>query len=543
MDSSRHEAPLQGRYWLTALFVALALLPDLLLSTGLQLARPSIAQSLGVSASAIALGETLSNAGWAFGAVLASFLALRFPGYLLNVIYLAGFIAGSACGALAPSVGWEIAGRVLQGTATGMLLISTLPPLIRAFPESRLRTTATIIDVAFFGGVAAGPLIGGYVAVTGTWRLLFVVVGAMSCVSFALAWLVVERRGGFNPEFPLEPWTIGLALAGALLTFIGIGFIESGGWMQPRVWIPAVAGLLCIAVLIVYQYRAKDGLMPVKPLSTTYPLMGILTGIIGGLAFTAVASVALLALTSLQGLSPLGAGIIFWPALLAAMVAALVFGALFNTRYVLLLPAIGLVALIAGSGLLLAARGGGGIGNYLWITGLMGLGAGLTVAPGLFMASLSVRPQLVGRAFALVELLRLAGAYAFVPAFTYLATVNGATGAGLASGVRSVGVVTLGILLATLVVATTIFFVGGARIHAPDLQAYLNENQTALDSPPMVGNENRPHARETLGAAFRSAVEPFGDSGATPEERPHDADQQSEDQRPRNTQRHDPTPA
>lgn len=55
----------------------------------------------------------------------------------------------------------------------------------------------------------------------------------------------------------------------------------------------------------------------------------------------------------------------------------------------------------------------------------MGIGPGRTVSPGLFIASPSVRPTLVGRAFALVQLLRLSSAYLIAPVMLDFALVNG----------------------------------------------------------------------------------------------------------------------
>jgi hypothetical protein len=136
---------------------------------------------------------------------------------------------------------------------------------------------------------------------------------------------------------------------------------------------------------------------------------------------------------------------------------------------------------------------------------LLGFGAGVTVAPALFMAGLSVQPRLVGRAFALVELLRLAGAYALVPAFTYFALAFGGDPPALSRGLHVVSWVILGGLVATVVVCTVLFFLGGARIHPPDLQAYVEEGREALESPPLA-REDRPSVPAQLGSATRSAL-------------------------------------
>lgn len=178
-EQKQADAPLAGTYWLTVLFVLLALCPDLFLSTGMTVARQSVSASLHAPLAALGLGETFSNAGWAFGAVFASFLAQRFSGWKLNVLYEAVFIVGAILGAAAPTVAFLAAGRILQGIATGMLLVSALPPIIRGFPVEKLGITAGITDLGLFGAVTAGPVIGGYVAATDTWRWFFAATGVL----------------------------------------------------------------------------------------------------------------------------------------------------------------------------------------------------------------------------------------------------------------------------------------------------------------------------------------------------------------------------
>jgi len=39
--------------------------------------------------------------------------------------------------------------------------VIAIPPLVRRFPLRRLPVTAAMIDVAFFGAVTAGPVVGG----------------------------------------------------------------------------------------------------------------------------------------------------------------------------------------------------------------------------------------------------------------------------------------------------------------------------------------------------------------------------------------------
>lgn len=515
----RQNPPLQGKYAPTVAFVLLALCPDLFFSTAMPLIRPSISQQLHASPNVLQIGETFSDAGWAFGAVLASDLAQRFHNYRLNLIYEAVFVIGSILGAVAPSAPFVIAGRILQGTATGMLLVSALPPLIRNFGVEKLSSTATFTDIGLFGAVAAGPLIGGYVATTGTWRWLFATSGLLALLGFILVLLVVKRDPGYNPDMPLDFPAIVLAAAGAGLTFYGVGEIQTATWSAPIVWIPTVLGLLLITILIVYQYRRGDNaLMPVKPISSTYPIMGITAGVLSGAAFTGLLELVFLFLQFDRSLKPLGIGLSFWPMLATSLLAAVIFGKVFSSRYVLLQPLVGMVDLVIAAWLLTTTTTGLGTGLMLWVAGLLGLGAGLTVSPGLFIAALSVRANLVGRAFALVELLRLAGAFALVPAFLYFGEIYGMQPQKFLLGAHIVFWVILIGLVCVIALITLVFFIGGARIHSPNVRAYLERGEPAFESPPFAAALSRSHPEASISTSARSIFDEEG-SAARQEQR------------------------
>lgn len=505
MDA-KSEAPLAGNYTLTVLFVLLALCPDLFLSTGMTVNQREISAALGTSPVVLGLGETFSNAGWAFGAVLAADLALRFSGWKLNVAYEVVFIVGSILGAVAPSAGFVVAGRILQGIATGMLLISTLPPIIRGFPAERLGFTVAVTDIGLFGAITAGTVVGGFVAETGTWRWFFAVAGVLGLCALLLAIFVVRRQGGYNPGFPVDTLAIVLAAAGAGLAFYGVGRLNgaSTSWTDPLVWVPTALGAICTVALIVYQYVRENALMPVRPIATTYPIIGITAGVLGGAAYTGLNGLLLIVVQSVLKYSPVGIALVFWPGIAASLVAAIVFGRFFGTRYLLLLPLLGIASLLVGAWLMTTITTNLSSGELLWINGLLGFGAGITVAPALFMAGLSVKPTLVGRAFALVEMLRLAGAFAIVPAFLYFATSLGSRPSEVMLGVHLVTWVILIGLGIIIVICSVIFVVGGARIHVPDLHAYLEGGEPALESPGLARGEDRPAVSDSLSAAARS---------------------------------------
>ena len=167
------QGPWTGRYPAAAAMVIFALVPYLALSAALQPITPIIARDLHMSLQAMSLASGMANAGYAVGTVLAVLLAQHLPQRRMLVLYAALLVLGSVLAAAAPDAGFFIAGHVLQGLCTSLLLIAAVPPLVVAFDISKLRFTAMILNVCIFGAVALGPLVGGIQAEANGWRPLF----------------------------------------------------------------------------------------------------------------------------------------------------------------------------------------------------------------------------------------------------------------------------------------------------------------------------------------------------------------------------------
>src|SRR5580658_2586160 len=131
--------PLAGRYGATAAMVILFLVPYLGLSAALQPLAPIISGQLHLSPQTIALAAGLANAGYAVGTVLAVQLAQLLPQRRLLVVYASALVIGSVLAASATGAAMFIAGHILQGLCTSMLLIAAAPPLFLGYPAAKLR--------------------------------------------------------------------------------------------------------------------------------------------------------------------------------------------------------------------------------------------------------------------------------------------------------------------------------------------------------------------------------------------------------------------
>jgi hypothetical protein len=240
--------------------------------------------------------------------------------------------------------------------------------------------------------------------------------------------------------------------------------------------------------MVLYEHRRPEPLMPVKLLSTTLPIGGMLTAMVAGATFVAFDELVQTMLITARHASPLSAGLLFWPQGAGVVVAAVLFAAIFRTRFVPVMAMSGLGILLAAGVVLesLGRPGHGGDGTVLVAAGMLGFGAGATVSPGLFIAGLAAPSRQVGPAFALVELLRSEATYIVAPIVLDVATGGVAPPGALRSGLGNIGWALIATLGATMSGLVVLFLGSGARLNRPDLSKWADEGEEGLPSPPVA---------------------------------------------------------
>jgi MFS family permease len=474
--------PLEGSYWTTVAIVVCTLAPDIVATAAHFLLVPGQLADLHTNRTTIELGEGISNAGYAFGALLGGDLIQRFPQRRLFLLLVPCFAAGCLVAATSGDALQLVAGRSLMGLATGLLLVVAVPPLVQRFPASRMPFTAGAIDIGFFGAVAAGPVVGGIVADVHGWRWFYVALAGFAALAYLLALVSLPDAEPPNPGLAFDSSAIALGVLATVLPFVAVAKLQTTSWSfaEPRFVVPLALGAAAFATLLVVEYRKREPLAPVKPLSAPVPAFGTLAAMIGGGAF--VAFVALLSqfLTAVDERGSMHVAVDFLPQLGAVLVASVAVGALIRTRFLFHLTVFGMLALVAGGAVLVGLHPGHSHVRTLVATGLLGLGAGASVSPGLWLAGMSLPAKIIGRTFALVELVRSVFDFVIGPATTKIAAVNGIPPHSVPHGLRVGFDATLGFAAVGTLVMLAVWFVGGARPHAPDLERWLDGDEPAL---------------------------------------------------------------
>jgi EmrB/QacA subfamily drug resistance transporter len=231
-------------------------------SSAVNVALPAISRDLG---GGFAAQQWVSNAyllTLSSLILLAGSLTDRLGERRVFVAGVAGFGIGSALCAAAPTVGVLIVARALQGVSGALLTPAALAIIVSVFPVQE-RGAAIGRWTAWGGiGILAGPLLGGQIVDSTSWRWIFLINVPLVLVALALARVAVPGRTQRTTETRID-W-VGAALAASGLAGISFGLIEQPvlGWSDPAVWGALAAGLGLFAGFIAFEGRAAAPMLP-----------------------------------------------------------------------------------------------------------------------------------------------------------------------------------------------------------------------------------------------------------------------------------------
>jgi MFS family permease len=473
----KFKGPLADSYPGAVALVVFALVPYLALSTALTPLTPMLSKSVGLSEASLQLTTGMANAAYAFGTVLAVQLAVHLRGRRLLLLYALLFLIGSVLAAAAWTPGLFIAGRVMQGLCTSLMLIAAVPPLVIGWPVSKMRWTAGTMNLCIFGAVAIGPVIGGVQAAAHTWRPLFWMIAGAGALALLFAFLTFEDQPPQDRSAPWDWVAQTLAGLGCAAAFFGASELEAHSFLSLIAFAPLLCGAAMIVALLIFEHSIARPLIPVRSLVSTLPLTGVLIAMCAGAASVALVE---LAQGALQGkLAPGHAAMLFWPEFGAAAATALGFALILRTRLIPALALAGLVALSAGA-LVLTGVAGGSESLVAVGSGLVGLGVGASVSPALFTAGFSLPSEQIQRVFAVVELLRGVAAFMFAPIVLHLSKTVGSTPA---AGIRDGVWLCFGVAAGGGLLAAYLYILGRVRLRPPELESWLAEEGPAFHSP------------------------------------------------------------
>jgi EmrB/QacA subfamily drug resistance transporter len=437
------------RKWRVSLIVCVGVFMSSLDLFIVNIAFPAIGKHFG--------GASLASLSWILSGYAIVFAALLVPAgrwadafgrkraFLLG---LGVFVGASAACALAPTVDFLIAARVVQAIGGALMLPTSLGLML---PEFGPHERHVAIGVwAATGGVAAaaGPPLGGLL-VQADWRLVFLVNVPVGLLGLALGIRTLRERRELGAARPDVLGAVALIVAiGSLVVAIVKG--QEWGWGSP-----SILALLAVTVVLLpaIWWRSERHTAPiVEPAMLRVRSFGLAVGasllFFGG--FGAMLLAGVLFLTSVWHESVLTAGLMLFPG--PAMATAFsVPSARLGARFGYRLPGvIGSLMFAAGSVWFITRTGDrpafvseylpgsmiGGAGVGLVIPTLTGAGAS-SLAPERFAtgAAILTMGRQIGAALGVAILVAVLGAATRSAAdfhTAWLITVAGGLATGLA---------------------------------------------------------------------------------------------------------------
>ncbi|MCA5920263.1 MFS transporter [Pectobacterium brasiliense] len=291
-------------------------------------AIPSMQSDLGASFAQI--GFIVAGYELAFGVLLITGGRLGdvFGRRRLFVVGMAGFTLASALCGLAPSAGFLIGARILQGLAAALLFPQVYASIRVNFDGNDSRRAFGLLGMTLGLAAIAGQILGGWLVHANLfglgWRSIFLINVPIGLLAIAAARFIPESR---TPQRPSLDWT-GVALVSVGLTLLLVPLIEGPGqgWPAWSLWMLATATLLLAMFYRQQERRQRAGHLPLvdmRLLAQRRFLLGVLLVL---LVYSTSSSFflcfALLVQTGL-GLDPFLAGSIFAPCSVGFVLASL----------------------------------------------------------------------------------------------------------------------------------------------------------------------------------------------------------------------------
>jgi EmrB/QacA subfamily drug resistance transporter len=377
-------------------------------ATILNVALPTLATSLHASTGALQ---------WMVDAYVLVFAGLLLPMGALGDRYgrkrliLVGLVLFGAASVLATysaSTGPLVFARAVMGIGAAVLTPIAAAVLPVIFPPEERAKAISFFAIGMGVGVPLGPIIGGYLLKHFWYGSVFLVNVPVVVVALVAVLLLVPES---KDPAPQRVDVVGGLLSTAGLVSFVYGVIEapSRGWTAPLVLTTLAAGLVLLAVFVVWERRTAYPMIDLALFARPRFLWATLGMTVASFGLFGLLFVLPQYLQAVQGNDALGTGVRLLP-----MMAGLIVGARASERLGARLGArvpvaAGLLIIAAGLALGAATDLGSGYGFVAtWLT-VVGAGVGLCLAPAMDAVLGELPPERSGSGTALTMTLRQVG--------------------------------------------------------------------------------------------------------------------------------------
>jgi len=286
--------------------------------TIVNVAVPDVMGAYGVGQDQAQLMATAFNVAMTTCQLLNAWVVASFGqryGFTLTLVL---FSVGSVIAGLADSFGMLVAGRVMQGAATGIVQPLVMVTVFQVFPQERRGFAMGIYSMGLVLAVAMGPPVGGLALELLSWQYIFWLPLPMVLISLPLGLIFlpsVRKPGGERFDWP------GYILI-AVTLFCVMTVLTDGprkGWVSDDIVLLVMLGILTGVGFVWSQRRPGPTLMDISLFQSRHFVIVLFVTFFSGIGnFTTTYSFPVFT-QLVQGLTPLDAGFSLLPGMLMAV--------------------------------------------------------------------------------------------------------------------------------------------------------------------------------------------------------------------------------
>src|SRR4051812_32489614 len=298
-----------------------ALFMVMLDNTVVNVALPSIQRSFDAS---------LSSLEWTINAYSLAFAVFLVTGGRLGDIFgrrkvfLIGvvvFAAASATIGFAPSEGWLVASRAVQGLGAALMMPGTLSIITNTFPPAeRGRAIGPWAGVSAIA-LALGPLLGGWLTEDVSWRAIFFINLPVAAVAVAVTLFATHESRDETATREVDIPGIAALTVGLTALVLALVQANAWGWGSARIIGLFAIAAISLAVFVALERRSHAPIVDFEFFrSRSYVGANVVAFAISFGMFAVFFFLALY-MQNILGYSPLQTGVRFLPSTLVIMVA------------------------------------------------------------------------------------------------------------------------------------------------------------------------------------------------------------------------------